>query len=772
LSGTERQARRFDRWSGPTALAIVVALSVIALRTAQPPTPVPLTAPDTAFSSARAMAHVRAIADEPHPVGTPAHARAREYVVASLRSLGLQTEVQTATALLQRGTRVRAATVRNVVARIPGTRSTGAVALVSHYDSEVLTPGAADAASAVAAILEAARALRAGAPLANDVIVLITDAEEPGLLGAEAFVSEHPWARDVALVLNFEARGNSGPSYMFETGAWNGWRLRAFAGHDPHPVANSLSYEVYRRMPNDTDFTVFRRAGIVGLNFAFIDGAHTYHQSFDTPENLSEASLQHHGEHALALARHFGSVDLTATSGADAVWFNFPGLGLVVYPASWAIPLAVLVVALWAGALVWGLRSRRARVRDVVAGILLVPLALVLANRGAHLLMWHLYPLHAEHDLLQGRAQYVEGWYLLAVVALTWLPVAGLWTLARRWFHAGGVALGALLLPTALVLVAAVAAPGVSVVVQWPVLCAVASAYVLLGQGEAPAAGVRSLWWPAVLAVPTLLILVPVLYLLFVAMNIELAPYLAVIAGLTLVLVYPLIDRVRRPNWWWSLVSAVALCAAFVAAGLLSRGVSTARPAPTALLYAIDPDESVAFWASGMESGDEWTRRVLPGDGEWRTIERFLPGVREEFRTAAAPPVALPAPTVEILSDETVHGSRHVTLAIRSAIAAPYLRLRAADESRIRLQAVNGRALADSVGNGFDLDYLGAPDAGIRLDLVSSTPAAPIALELWEHRYELPSIGGLPGPRPATQFPVADYWSDRTIVRRRLVVGG
>ncbi|UCF41613.1 MAG: M28 family peptidase, partial [Gemmatimonadota bacterium] len=569
-------------------MALIVVLSAIALRSTRPPAPVPRSAPDTAFSSERAMVHVRAIASEPHPVGTSAHARAREYVMTSLRSLGLQPEVQTTTAFRQRGTRVRAATVHNVIARIPGTRSTGAVALVSHYDSEVLTPGAADATSAVAAILEAARALRAGPPLANDIIVLITDAEESGLLGADAFVSEHRWARDVALVLNFEARGSGGSSYMFETGARNGWRLRAFAEHDPHPAANSVSYEVYRRMPNDTDFSVFRRAGIVGLNFAFIDDAHTYHQSFDTPEHLSEASLQHHGEHALALASHFGSVDLTAGSDADAVWVNFPGLGLVVYPATWAIPLAVLVVVLWIGLLVWGLRSRRARVRDVVAGGLLVPVALVLVNRGAHLLTGHLYPLHVEHDLLQGRAQYVEGWYLLAVVALTWLPVVGLWILARRWFRAGGAALGALLLPTALVLFAAVAAPGVTVVLQWPVLSALASVYLVLRLGEARTGGTPTFWWPAVLALPTLLILVPLLYLLFIAMNIELAPYLAVIAGVTLVLTYPLIDAVRRPNWWWSLVSALGLCAAFVAAGLLSRGVSTARPAPTALLYALD----------------------------------------------------------------------------------------------------------------------------------------------------------------------------------------
>lgn len=771
MSGAARGGSPAGRWSGPAALAIIIVLSAIALRSTRPPAPVLRTAPDTVFSSERAMVHVRAIATEPHPVGTSVHMRAREYVIASLRSLGLQPEIQTATAFLQRGARVRAGTVHNVVARIPGTRSTGVVALVSHYDSEVLTPGAADAASAVAAILEAVRALRAGAPLANDVIVLITDGEEPGLLGAEAFVSEHPWARDITLVLNFEARGSGGPSYMFETGARNGWRLRAFAEHDPHPVANSLSYEVYRRMPNDTDFSVFRRAGVGGLNFAFIDGAHTYHQSFDIPENLSEASLQHHGEHALALARHFGSVDLTATSGADAVWFNFPGLGLVVYPASWAIPLAILVVALWIGLLAWALRTHRVRVRDVLAGVVLVPVALVLANRGAHLLMWHVYPLHAEHDLLQGRAQYVEGWYLLAVVALTWIPVAGLWILARRWFRAAGAALGTLMLPTALVALTAIAVPGASVVVQWPVLGAIVCVYVLLRRGDAAGTHVGSLGWPVLFALPTLLILAPLLHLVFVAMTIELAPYLAVTAGVILVLLFPLIDHVRRPNWWWSLALGAVLCVAFVAAGLLSRGATPERPAPTSLLYAVDGDQGTALWASGTMA-DDWTGQVIPANADWQTLEWFFPGAVAAFRTVEAPLVELPAPTVETLSDTIVEGARHLTLAIRSAIAAPYLRLRAVEQPQVRLTAVNGKALADRVEGGFDLGYVGAPDGRIVVELVTSRPTEPVVLDCWEHRYELPSIDGLPGPRPPTLFPVGEYWSDRTIVRRSLVVGG
>ena len=105
------------------------------------------------------------------------------------------------------------------MARVRGTASTGAVLLAAHYDSAPEAPGAADDGAGVAAILEAVRALRHHPPLRNDLIVVFTDGEEKGLLGARLFVRDHRWVEDVALVLDFEARGNTGPSILFETSA-------------------------------------------------------------------------------------------------------------------------------------------------------------------------------------------------------------------------------------------------------------------------------------------------------------------------------------------------------------------------------------------------------------------------------------------------------------------------------------------------------------------------------------------------------------------------
>src|SRR5207249_5261569 len=98
--------------------------------------------------------------------------------------------------------------VQNIMARLPGREPGGSdVLLMAHYDGVEAGPAAADDGAGSAAILETLRALRAGPPLAHDVVALFTDGEEAGLLGAAAFVREHPWAKDVGIALNFEARG-------------------------------------------------------------------------------------------------------------------------------------------------------------------------------------------------------------------------------------------------------------------------------------------------------------------------------------------------------------------------------------------------------------------------------------------------------------------------------------------------------------------------------------------------------------------------------------
>jgi hypothetical protein len=330
--------------------------------------------PPQRFSAYRALEDLKAVFGEdgrPHPPGTAAHDQVLERLLARLESLGYSPEVQETLACRPlNGVSANCASVQNVLARLEGAQNGPSVMLATHYDSVYAGPGIADDAAGVAALLEAARILRAvPTPYRNPIIFLFTDAEESVSVGAQGFVDQHPWARQVAVVINLEARGDSGESFMFETSSPNAWLMPAVAAAR-RPVANSLMVELYRLMPSSTDFAVFQQAGMAGLNYAFIGDGTRYHTPLDNIENLSLGSLQHQGESVLAAAQALANMDLSSEkrSESDAAYTDLLGFGLLSWPKSWTLPLALLVVLLLAASLAWVYWRERPRPLPPEAG--------------------------------------------------------------------------------------------------------------------------------------------------------------------------------------------------------------------------------------------------------------------------------------------------------------------------------------------------------------------------------------------------------------------
>ncbi|WP_160691918.1 M20/M25/M40 family metallo-hydrolase [Clostridium sp. C2-6-12] len=256
------------------------------------------------FSAERAMQYVEKIAVRPHPIGSKEHDNVRDYLINELKNFGLEPEIQKDFSTNEIWGKIVQGNIENIYCRLKGTGDSKETILISaHYDSTSGGPGAADDASGVATILETIRALKSGEPLKNDVIFLLSDGEEEGLLGAKSFVDKKESFKDVSMVINFEARGNSGPVIMFETGDNNDWFMKEFKKSVLEPVAYSFLYEIYKHMPNNTDFTVLKTGGREGFNFASIMGYETYHNSDDSAENLSRRTLQHNGNYALSLVK-------------------------------------------------------------------------------------------------------------------------------------------------------------------------------------------------------------------------------------------------------------------------------------------------------------------------------------------------------------------------------------------------------------------------------------------------------------------------------------
>src|SRR6185437_9247462 len=136
--------------------------------------------------------------------------------------------------------------------------------------------------------------------LARPVTFLFDEGEEAGLVGAGAFLEQDPLAARVDSLINMEARGVTGPAIMFETSRPNGSAIQAYRRAAARPVANSMTTDFYRLIPNATDVTVFSGRPWAILNYAVIGNETRYHSAGDRLDALDPRSLRHMGSEALA----------------------------------------------------------------------------------------------------------------------------------------------------------------------------------------------------------------------------------------------------------------------------------------------------------------------------------------------------------------------------------------------------------------------------------------------------------------------------------------
>jgi hypothetical protein len=544
-------------------LAFVVAVSGTALVFQMPPRALPADAPPEVFSAGRAQRHVAAIAADPHPLGSAAEEPVRGYILGELKALGLEPEIQRPRDARSPGPESGSSSspsrrdVQNIVARRRGSGppSKKALLLSAHYDSVARGPGAGDDASGVAAILEALRALGAGPPLERDLIVLINEGEEIGLYGAEVFSEEHPWAKEVGVVLNLDARGNSGPSYMFETSDGNGWLIEQTAAALPHPMTTSLTMAVYRLLPNDTDLTVYKRHGMAGLNFAFAEGLYYYHSPEDIPANLDPRTLQHQGENLLAMARHLGRLDLDDLRRDDVVYTSILQQCVVIYPLTWVLPLMGVAVLAYVGVTALGIARGRIRRGEVFAGfgiLLLAGLAAVLVVGGSWIVLsdplYRMGVIEFRPYLGRGSGMPVSRFDVALLTGFA-VVAAGIAAVifarsGRRWSWEG-LGLGMLAWWLAATVASSVWLPGASYAFVWPLLAILAGQAVAFTVARGGFLALLASWLGVV---PLLVIHGMILPGIFHGLNLRMAGLLMIPVVLVAGALVPLAGQVSRPR--------------------------------------------------------------------------------------------------------------------------------------------------------------------------------------------------------------------------------
>ena len=746
---------------------LAILLIVFSIRSASPPSVREGVIPDSAFSVQRAYAHLLQISHAPHSTGTPENARVREYIVSACKALGFDVQVQNSVATSNYGEFVRAANIYNVIAIKKGAHNSKAVMLMAHYDSQANTPGAGDDGAGVAAMLETARALQKINPLQNDLILLFTDGEEIGLLGANAFVKESPLLKEIGIVINFEGRGNSGPSNMFEVNPQNGWAINEYAKSAAHPFANSLGYEIYKKLPNGTDYTLFKDAGITGLNNAYINGFVNYHSPNDKPENLDLRSLQHHGDNMLSLARHFGNLNIVNTKAPDISYFNVIGSWFIHYPASWNLFFVILTDLLFVWYLFAAFKSRQVTIGGFVISTILFPIVLTIVYFVARFMLKKIlgwYPMYSHFD---EHNSYNSGWYFLMMAALSATIFSFVYYLVSRKLKMDSLLSGALLLVVILMDGMQYAVPSASYLLFIPLLFILAFRVVLMPEknktdNRVTRTGLLNL----ISVIPAIWLIAPTIYFTFIAFALgNNMPFVAIASSLLTGLLLPVLYPVFR-QYKLLVPSCIFLCfAGAILGGHLSAGYSKVNPLQTSVVYSLDADSSKAKWLSDFSSVDKWSGQFFKKGIVGRSKENTSKLMSE------APVLSLPAPSASILKD-TVNGDKR-ELSVHFSPGADNVTcinvtLNQSDVSTLVINKEELKAMHDNKPSGFrGIRYYGVNKNGF--DLIFKMDAdKKLNILVDAESIGLPAIDGFTTYSEEV-IPGTDYYSNTVQVKKHFV---
>ena len=644
------------------ALVVIILSIYVSFSSLLPQKISTLNAEKSKFSTERALVHLAEISQNPHFVGNKAHEAVRNYIVSELEKLGLETQIQEGYTISEWG---NLAKPKNILARIKGTDNSKALMLLSHYDSNPHSSlGASDAGSGVVTILEGLRAfLTEGRTPKNDIIILISDAEELGLNGAELFVNKHEWAKDVGLVLNFEARGSGGPSYMLiETNGGNANLMKEFVAANPKfPVANSLTYSIYKMLPNDTDLTVFREDGnIDGFNFAFIDDHFDYHTVLDSYARLDRNTLEHQGSYLMPLLNHFSNANLNnIKSTEDYIYFNVPFFKTIIYPFSWILPILIIAIVVFIVLLFYGFKNKRLIGKEIGKGFLAF-LSSLLISGIVTFLAWKLisgvYPEYGEilHGFTYNGHTYIWSFVLFSLAICFYIY-------HKVYSKTNTPSLLVAPITLWLILCAFIAfkLEGASFFII-PVFFALIAFYILVRQQK------PNLILMSLLCIPVLFIIPPFIKMFPVGLGLKLLFVSAIFVVLVFGLIIPVFGFFKHKKRWAFILFFFGIIFLFKAH--FNSGFKPETPKPNSLVYILNADDDSAIWATYDRILDSWTENFLGKNPDnASSLNKYTFGSKYASGFSSSKKAllkAIPQPKIEVSNDTIIGNFRQFNICI------------------------------------------------------------------------------------------------------------
>lgn len=638
----------------------------------------PAVNPDHPFNTARAFERLeRVLGDElPHPVDSDAGDAVRERLLSEIQALGFSPIVGDDFHCVDGWHRVACARLRNISFWVTEP-DPDAVLLLSHYDSVAAGPGASDDGAGVAASLEIASLMK-GKELDRPLMVLITDGEEAGLMGASLFVEKDPRAAMIGAVVNMEARGTSGLPSFFQSSRPNGRDLKALGGSTRLPSSSSMSADIYELLPNDTDLTEFLGLPIDATNFAYSGDVAYYHTPGDNLARMDQRSLFTMGAAGLTATEAFLEQSQGRTESqylfVDVMgWFILkipPVIGLFFIGACF-IAAAFLLWSMRAGTTPW-------RVALVPPLSLIVGVALAV---GGTLLITAFRPevqFGAAYPIAL-RAMHASAGLLGAMIIYTFFtrPADRVALLASSWFWFG--ALGLLIFAT----------------VQGAAILFAPSSLLFAGAAIALVLDRKSIGLALAILGATIfaIIILPLSAMGEESLFIESAAPFAIVAILllqfTIPLIWPAKPNVGLRSFWLCLLGTGSAAAVTLVAAFMVPAYSADAPRGLSVHHVQGYGYDTPVWSVvGLD----------PVPSEMNAVAAFTPEDTDNptRQLAQAPPFATSGVKLETITDVTIQDQREIRVRILAPEADKLILVRDDLETKLASAAINGTAFSET----------------------------------------------------------------------------
>lgn len=733
---------------------------------------------DSNFSTKEALKTLHEITHKPHFVGTEEHKSVKDYIVSELKSLGLEVTIQEHIAVNSKWK--GAAKVKNIIAKIKGTTQNKALLLLAHYDSNPHSAiGASDDGSGVVVILEGIKSfLKTNIKPKNDIIICISDGEELGLLGASAFVNNHPWAKNIGLVLNFEARGSGGPSYfLIETNGGNQNLIKGLQEASPSfPVGNSLMYSIYKKLPNDTDLTVFREEGnINGFNFAFIGDHFDYHTQQDSYDRLDVASLNHQASYLLATLNYFSKSNLaTLNSNKDDVFFNFPLFGIISFPFSWVLPIFIGVFLWFIVLLFFGFSSKKLDLKEVLYGFNPF-IKSILASGLLGFFGWKIILLiHPKFiNILQGFPY--NGYYYIGVFLIFSIVFfIHFYSKKTKKLVYQNLLIAPLFFWVIINGLASIYLKGAGFFLLPLIVLLIELTVLLTSKNNS-----NTILFFTLLTLPVVVIFAPLLKMFPVGLGLKMIAVSNVLLVLILGVLLPLLLQYQNLNRFKKLFFAVGIFVLVVAE--FNAGFNESQKLPNSIFYVLNADTNKAYWASFNSKVDKFTQQFLGKKRKKDTVDSIPLASKYHSKIKwinTAKKVNLPKPTIKILKDTIIDNFRNVSLVLQSNRASNKFEIVSQDAIKLRKFMVNGIVFKNnensiypiSMPSGTLLTYfLTESNEQVKIDLVCDKNES-FNMDIYDVKYDLLSNKNFSiTPREKNMMPMPFVLNDATVIKSKLI---